>query len=275
MPTPMNPAAERFFDHFLLVHTHVEKTAGTTLVGHLTRLFGAEHVLDLRSAEVPRPADLEPQQRRAVWLLTGHFHRGAHEGQFDRRPIRLALVRQPLDRAISYYKFVHGAPTHPAHERFGHLPFPEAIRKMLELDAGPIRNEQSRMLTGMNDPKWPDVVYAVEQQYAAVCTQSSVVRLAALFNECFGVDLPCQYLNRGRPGTPHLDEETQRLIEETNALDIRLFQYVERHETRLLNGLGCLLRATLPVKRTAKAAATAAMAAATRVFPSTTEQSAI
>jgi len=241
----MNPATSRFFSRFLLVHTHVEKTAGTTLVGHLSRLFGAEHVLDLRSAEVPQPAALDAERRRAVWLLTGHFHQGTIEGHFHRRPVRVALVRRPLDRVVSYYKYVHAAPNHPAHERYGHLPFPEAIRKMLELDAGPTRNEQSRVLTGMRDPGWPDVAYAVERQYAAVCTQPSVDRLTALFNERFGVEVPHRFLNRGAPDAPDIDEETQRLIEETNALDIRLYEYIERNEARLLRGLDLLLRATL------------------------------
>jgi len=261
---PMNPAAARFFARFLLVHTHVEKTAGTTLVGHLTRLFGAEHVLDLRPAEVPRPAQLPPERRQRVWLLTGHFHRGAHERHFARKPIRLALVRQPVERLISLYKYVRNGQGHPGRERYAYLPLPEAVRRMIEIGAGPIRNQQCRTLTGLKEPKWSDVVYAVERDYAVVCTQSSVDRLTALFNARFGVEVPAEALNRGEPGAIDIDDETRRLVEETNALDFRLYEYVAQNEARLLRGLDHLLRATLPAADAAVAGAATARQQHTR-----------
>jgi hypothetical protein len=87
-----------------LFFLHVQKTAGSTLRGILSNRFAARDCLALYSAPDPDPVDLN----RARYV-TGHLDASVIES-FHQPPYVIALLRDPIDRALSAYSYAGSFP---------------------------------------------------------------------------------------------------------------------------------------------------------------------
>ena len=116
-----------FFDDRIVVHTHIEKTAGSSLVRGFIREFGKERVYDIRSSEKVRPEHLDSEMKRSIYLITGHFHYGTQDRHFDRTKVYVACVRPPLQRFYSYYNFVRVRPAHPGYRAMENKSFAQVV----------------------------------------------------------------------------------------------------------------------------------------------------
>ena len=225
---------QAFFAHHLLVHTHVAKAAGTTLVEALRGLFGADVCLDLRTADVPRPADLPDAHRAAVWLLSGHFRAGAHEHLFDRRPLRIATLRAPLPRLCSFLRFLARSPTHPEYPRFGTLPPDEAVQIMLAEGHRMTSASQCAVLSRRR--QFAAARRAAEEEYLLVLPAKRVLEMAGLFAEAFGLPPPPDMRrNASPPGQVlEIDPALAEQVATATAEDAQLVAWAEENADRLL-----------------------------------------
>lgn len=146
----------------LLVFLHLPKAGGTSLNDLLAHVYGRRflNVSNHRKAWETRTTDPD-----GVLCLAGHFKYGWHarlgqglgrgeeepgDGIFEGREIRyVTVVREPVDRVKSYYRYVQAAPKHRHHaEAVGLSP-----REFFEFiedkgDAEPW-DQQFRMMKGL------------------------------------------------------------------------------------------------------------------------------
>ncbi|HEX3562380.1 MAG TPA: sulfotransferase family 2 domain-containing protein, partial [Solirubrobacterales bacterium] len=88
-----------------LLFLHVQKTAGSTLRGVLSNRFAARDCIELYSGSEPDANDLD----RARYV-TGHLDASFIE-RFRQPPFVIALLRDPIDRALSAYSYSRSFPS--------------------------------------------------------------------------------------------------------------------------------------------------------------------
>lgn len=224
-----------FFARHVVLHTHVEKAAGSTVCYTLTRMFGAAYCLDLRLPDAPRPEALPPDALAALRLLSGHFHAGSHEHLFDRRPLRIATVRDPVDRLLSFLGFLARSPGHPDYQRLGTLPPDAAVATMLAEGHRMVTNSQCRVLA--RTPLFEPAREAAEHGYLVVLPHVGALSIAALFSDALRLPRanPKVRRNAAPDGTrPRLHARTEALVRDATAEDSRLVAWVAGNAERLL-----------------------------------------
>lgn len=232
-PPPLPPARapvpaeiEAFFRRNVLIHTHLEKTAGTSLVRGLQALFGREAVHDLRGREVPRPSAMTLAERGRIRVLSGHFHFGAWERRFGRRGLYLACVRDPYERFCSYHAYVSKRPNHPAYAAIGERSVGEAIDVCIRQRRGAASNYLARYLGGRSPwLRLRQVRSNLENRYLAVVPHDQVHRLIMRIAEEFGLEAPPETVFNAQGGYTVADENKARFMAH-NALDYRVLDYI-------------------------------------------------
>jgi len=233
-----------FFDDRLFVHTHIEKTAGSTLVRGFSRAFGENRVYDLRPGKLTKPEFLPESDKDSIYLLTGHFHYGAHDPFFDRAKLYVACVRPPFDRFRSYYNYVKVRPNHPGYPSMAGKSFGQVVDEVLK-SRDPRVNVMTRALTGRRDVAYDDIIAHLEQNYLLVCPHSRVNEaLNALVRISGGrVGRQDLYANKGNSEAPEDIGELEARFDLANASDTMVYQYVNERYDAWLKHLDARLQA--------------------------------
>lgn len=155
----------------LLVMVHLPKTGGTSVARVFQRVYGNRflHVAELCSEWENR----SPNPNR-ILCLSGHFPYGWHaelgarchrasiareewpdDGLFEgRRILYVSVVRDPVDRILSTYRYVQRKKKHRLHMEAVKRSPVEFVQYMEEKGAGGIWNAQFRMLKGLPEDRF-------------------------------------------------------------------------------------------------------------------------
>lgn len=226
----------RFFARHVVLHTHVEKSAGSTVTYALARMFGEEFCLDLRARNAPRPETLPPEALARLRLLSGHFLAGAYEQLFDRRPVRIATVRDPMARLLSFIGFLARSPGHPEYPRLGTLPPDAAVAAMMAEGHRMVINSQCLALSGTT--VFEPARRVAEDEYLIVLPHSGALELAGLFAEALRLPRPNPRIRRNAApdgARPRLGARTEALVRAATAEDARLVAWTGQNAERLLS----------------------------------------
>ncbi|MEM8550827.1 MAG: sulfotransferase family 2 domain-containing protein [Pseudomonadota bacterium] len=100
----------------VLFFIHIPKCAGSSLIKVILRHF-KKRAIALQNPELRRSLEEEPNSARddKYDAVYGHFQFGMH-GKFDRPPIFLSCVRDPIDRVCSLFNFIHLCGDHNLHK---------------------------------------------------------------------------------------------------------------------------------------------------------------
>jgi hypothetical protein len=101
-----------------ILFLHMPKAAGTSLHRAMIDIYGAERVRYIDGSVASMEAFLaEPaEQRHDIDVLAGHLRYQLRDAL--RRPCRvLTMLRDPVDRVRSLYRFIRRTPKHRLHER--------------------------------------------------------------------------------------------------------------------------------------------------------------
>lgn len=218
-----------FFREHILVHTHIPKTAGSSLSAGLTAIVGALHTVDRRLAPSVPIEEMTPEDMDDVYFISSHTGYGLHR-LFDRTPLYVAAVREPVDRAVSYYRYLQNRPTEPAHQQVIGKTFEDSWHA-LDAEMGPSRrNMQARMLISPVDDEPVDEALLwqrVEHDYFLLIPHDKVGHAIGQLQTAFGgyrAPLAKVNVSKADPVTP--SDEIQRTIREVNALDAALYARV-------------------------------------------------
>ena len=207
------------------------KTAGSTISAGLSAIVGGTHTLDMRLKRSVPIASLTEEDKADIHLISGHFEFGMHE-VFQRKPLYIAAVREPVERAVSGYRFLVGNTGHEDHRFVEDRDFEEAWHAQEAHYGASRHNHQSKMLMG-GDPNIPvraeDLWQRVEDAYFLVIPSSRVNHALQHLRAAFGVAwsriIP-QNISRSDQVDP--SDDMRRKILEINALDAELYQRAER-----------------------------------------------
>jgi len=215
-----------FFARNLLVHTHLEKTAGSTLVHLLKGILNPQLVIDLREQDAERPGDLAPAKRELIQLLTGHFHFAQWDRCFDRRCIYLAAVREPFERFRSFHAFVSTRPGHPAYRLIGQRSLREAVEATLR-ERHPCATDYLARYLGAAGGwrRFARVRTHLEKRYVAVVPHQQVTRLVASLASALDAKQPTG-ASRNVGASHDACDDGRELFIRANRLDYQIFDYV-------------------------------------------------
>ncbi len=218
-----------FFADHILVHTHVPKTAGSTLSHGLSGIVGAIHSMDLRMNRRVPLEEMADEDLADLSLLAGHFPYGIHT-RFQRTPLYIAAVREPVARAVSRYRYLKGQEDIPDHQHVAGRGFEEAWDALREAHGPRFENAQARQLTatsGRHKLSEDDVWAQVEETYFLVIPQPEITRAIHSLRAAFGVPwarVPSHNISKGFE--VDLSPEMRSRILDANRVDMELYARV-------------------------------------------------
>lgn len=223
-----------------VIFVHIPKAAGSTFRRILRARYGRETMLsfDVRSIE-QQLCDLRampPDARSKIRLVAGNVPYGVHE-YFAEPVVYLSMIRNPVDRLISLYKYALRRPNHYLHKRLAteNVGLEEFVLSGITTETD---NSQVRFLAGHNE----DVPYGqcdaamlekaksnVVRHFAVVGVVDEFDRSLILTSRKLGWGSPPVYnrANVGPAPVGHVSASTIRALERSNALDIELFHWVK------------------------------------------------
>jgi hypothetical protein len=222
------------------IFLHVPKAGGTTLQTIIERhyrpsetFFAGTLVQD--ALESLRKTDTEVRER--IRLATGHIPYGLHD-DLPGRHSYFTVLREPIDRVVSFYYFVRQNDAHYLHDfastvDLGLAGFMRSGASVM------LDNAQTRLISGV----WSQVPYgelspdALELAKRRLRDRFDVVGLAERFDETLLI-LGRRYgwkhlyyrrqnVTARRPQVDALDPEQRRAVAEHNRLDQQLYQYAQ------------------------------------------------
>ena len=224
-------------DDRCVVFVHVPRTGGTTVEKVLDRKYRA-HVLHLETLWSPLASvgNLPFHERAAARVVAGHVHYGVHE-YIPRECDYVTVLRDPIERVVSMYRFIRGNPKHWLHDEL--LRSGMCLREFAETAADPgVDNQQTRLIAGtgsgeLGQPPSELGDNALEAAKRHLRT-FLVVGLTERFDESFillrhamGWRLP-MYMSVNAAGdseSPSVDEDAIAAIRERNRLDLELYDF--------------------------------------------------
>lgn len=214
-----------FLAEHVLIHTHVPKTGGSALSHGVMSIMGAVHSMDLRLNRRVSKQEMGPEDLADLHFLAGHFPYGGHP-DFGRVPLYLAAVREPVARAVSYYRFLQTHTDHQDHEIVVGKDFETAWHGLAEARGPSFHEAQARVLTSSRkDTPDPELLWErLAHGYFLVIPQPEVTRAIHSLRSAFGVPWTrVPPMNKSRGHEVEVTDDMRQRILGANPLDAELF----------------------------------------------------
>ncbi len=220
-----------------VIFLHIPKAAGTTLERILVKQYSREQTFVLQASELlPTLKDFPAQQRSQIRLLSGHMAYGAHEC-FAEPSVYVSMIRHPVQRLISHYRFVLARPHHYLYGTVASrkIDLEEYVHSGISTETD---NGQVRLLAGHAR----DIPYGhcselllekakqnILEHFAFVGISEEFDRsLVLMSRKLHWANVPAyRRANVATSPPPKVGEETIRAIERSNALDLELYEWVK------------------------------------------------
>ena len=209
----------------LTIFLHIPKTGGTTLNSIFTREYTVKefHNHDLFDRKVIPFSELNEDHKRRINAISGHHFYGVHE--FFNKPYRyFTMLRHPVDRVLSLYYYLKEN-NYAGYEWMERMTLEEFIEASPEA-----HNNQTTLLCGFLTN--PDVELAKER-----LKSFDIVGVTELFDESLyllkktfkwkNIDYRRVNITKFRLKKEELPEETIKLIEKYNEMDLEVYLYAK------------------------------------------------
>lgn len=224
----------------LLVFLHIPKAAGTTLNGIINQQYNRQSLFrfdGINNHHLFTKLPLEKQNK--VQLLRGHFAFGVH--QFIFRPCTyFTVLRNPIRRVISQYKYIRNNPQHPQSKLLQSITIEEYISREKQA----LCNQQTNMICGLSTPKDCHFSQRLKIAQDNLDRHFAVVGVTDMFDETllmlrkeFNWNIP-YYIQQNTGKKPNsvkcVSSKTIALIEKYGELDLQLYHQARKNlETKI------------------------------------------
>jgi len=178
---------------------------------------------------------LPAADKQRLRVAQGHFGFGLHES-FPQASTYMTILRDPVERAISFYTYVRQDPQ-SRFQRFGR-DWPTLREFVSDRLADELDNGQVRQLTRLNLGEGTVSDECLEHAKRNLDSHFSVVGVSERFDDSlrlcqhvFGwesVDYVSRRITANRPPKRALDQDTLRAINQANRLDVQLYAHAEK-----------------------------------------------
>jgi len=221
----------------LIIFTHIPKTSGVSfLKGVVEQNIDREKVYEYR-----RLPQFISSASKGYDFVHGHVPYGAH--LFTQRPVKyITFLRDPVDRAISFYYFVQQGGDKPE-TRHPLCDYAESV-SLKEFYQNPkFHNHQTRFVAGFIADKFYSYLdypivrdrilqrakHNLKENYQCFGLLEYREESLAVFKSRMGwdnsVEIPHQKKTFARKQISEVDADTLEAIKKGNDLDIQLYQY--------------------------------------------------
>lgn len=247
----------------MIVHTHLEKCGGSTLLHYLTTLIGKENALDLRpflgnkSFQGYREIQKKSQH---INLLSGHFRYNSGWAKlvpntrwpsnvvfpllllplYRKQALHVASVRHPIDRLDSLFRYLKTRPRHYLYNQYiVNNDFDGFIQSLINSNNQLVNNGMCAQLAkcspGFN--VFEKAKKSFDEHYLAIVPFDKTHELANMLADVFQLSpVKEKILNKSEPTAKVTPSEcTLNLLEEKCADDIQLYHYIQNNYLLKLN----------------------------------------
>jgi hypothetical protein len=104
-----------------IIFTHIPKAFGSTFREMMRNQIGKLESLTPYTAEAREAFErrIKEESLSGVRFFSGHYPYGIHE-EFGGKSLYLSLVREPVERILSWYNFLQENPSNRLHKVKGH-----------------------------------------------------------------------------------------------------------------------------------------------------------
>ncbi len=227
---------------------HIPKTAGSTMRDVLSKNFSTDRtfLVYTENAYSEQREKFYAMDHSEPRLIAGHFQYGLHSKISEFPCHYVTLLRNPIERVVSYYYHLHRDEKHCYHTTVvtREMSLRDFVGGLLpaELDNG-----QTRFLAGQMDLPIghvnPETLELAKQNLTRTTTTFGITEYfdssLTVFQRKFGwSDIEYERKNVGfnRPTENPCDDEVRELITQTNLYDLELYQWAkERFENNVRN----------------------------------------
>jgi len=229
----------------MIVFLHLPKTAGHSLKALALARFGEERVAHVNDG--PTMESFVRDHRPGRWdFVQGHMPWGLAE-RVGERGTYFTVLREPVDRFVSDYYYIHNAPGHPAHrgmrERgitlrdFARVPSPvhpftqnAQVRRLCRYDLRPRSDGRPWWAAHetIGDAALDDAKETLARRIDAFGLYERMADTMAEFAALIGTELhemPRENVTPLRRAVNELDDETVAAIREANRFDVALYEF--------------------------------------------------
>ena len=209
---------------------HIGKTAGTTLVGQLSRHYPD----DLRSPHIMGLKRPDPTQMQSLRLIPGHF--GFSYAEKTGAEL-VTVFRDPVDRIVSLYHFWRQLPERQMVREMTLSEFAQSNAPSIVIDLENTQTwqiahehiiERRKDLAGISDEQLLQRAKDNLERFKVVGITENMPKLAMDIETAWGirVDLtPRWNRTNGRVSVDEISAEERELIEKRTYLDAALYHY--------------------------------------------------
>ncbi|GJM43020.1 MAG: hypothetical protein DHS20C20_33020 [Ardenticatenaceae bacterium] len=232
-----------------VIYLHIPKTAGSTLHAILNQIYPQEQLLHLKGnphidSAVAQFKQQDETTKQSIRLLTGHIDYGLHNW-LPQPATYFTIMRDPVERLLSYYYFILRTPDHPRYEEMTchNIGIADFAKNILG------HNNQTRYLAGtwLKDIPCTDKTLATAKQH--IVEDFSLVGLSEQFDTTLLLlkhklnwpRLPyyrSRNITKNRPSRYQLDSKTLAVIHETQAYDMALYAFAQKQLEEAVRQLG-------------------------------------
>lgn len=229
----------------LIVFVHIPKAAGTSLNDVLRRVYGRTFLQFHRRLHDFDMASVTPEQARNILALSAHLPYGFHrrlgqkkvgaggDGLFEGRSISyISVVRDPIDRLYSFYRYVLMTPAHILHDSTKGMDCQTFFNHLEETKNGVLSNQQCALIIGRRGDA-NSAIAKVDGDYMAVVTLDNISGLVSYLDRALKwpagnaeIGVHNRSSNRNDPADLRL---VRHFAERYCAEDIALFEHVRAH----------------------------------------------
>lgn len=216
-----------------LVFTHIPKTAGTSLHEAISNALDGNYA-------VLTPGTVSEIDFETIAGIGGHQPFLATPlGKTKRQLVCISILRDPVDRLISFYGHVKASPNHalsrlyPKIHELGVLEFAELLYAQDYRDIG---NLQCHMVCGNRvTPSFEAATASLRNNFSVFGTVENIDLFLHRLAILLGVDkIEMPFKNKSRSKAPQLSYAAQRdlkaFVNKISAEDIALFNWVRERE---------------------------------------------
>lgn len=238
-----------------VIFIHIPKAAGTTFYQVLDCQYKAQHMLHIkggqdRKGSIDAFRKLSEEKRARLRCIRGHVPFGLHQW-LSQPATYITILRNPIQRVVSYYYFVRNTPRHHFHREVieRNLSLEDFVRKMVDINEN---NLQTRWISGWVDfdaslmPPYEDLpAHALELAKENIKNHFVVCGLTERFDESLllmqkvlrwkNVYYMRRNVGKRRPSKGQLPVQTLRMIEKYEEKDLELCEHVAKKLQTMLN----------------------------------------